>query len=150
MRTETWLRQQLTLIWQNFFPDIERKNPVEIKFGRRCRNQMGSIRLEDKKTTITINSLFKNETIPDYIVTATIAHELAHYAHGFSSPHHKLQRYPHQGGIVDKELRERGLKNTIAKQKVWLKKNWQNYIEKHFPPSKSRIRRKYTYKFFPF
>ena len=147
MRTEAWLKQQLTLIWQNFFPDIERKNSLEIQFGRKCRNQMGSVKLKGKMTIITINGLFRNESIPDYVITATIAHELVHYAHGFSSPHPQLARYPHQGGIVTRELIERGLDNVLKQQKQWLKENWKNYLQKYFPHLLNRSRRVYTYRF---
>jgi predicted metal-dependent hydrolase len=151
MRTNQWLRQQLTLIWYNFFPELKKENPIEIKFGRRCRTRLGSIKLVKKKTIITINGLFQNESVPDYVVTGTIAHELAHYAHGFSSPHPRLQRYPHQGGIVNKDLNKRGLENILKQQKKWLKENWQKYLEKHFPFSKTR-RVRYVYKpiFWPF
>ncbi|MFC1686482.1 hypothetical protein ACFLZS_00915 [Patescibacteria group bacterium] len=147
MRTDTWLRQQLSLVWENFFPEIKRKNSVEIKFGRRCRTRLGSIKLDKKKTIITINGLFKNEMIPDYVVTGTIAHELTHYAHGFSSPHRQLQKYPHKGGTVDKELEERGLKNINQRQKKWHKQNWANYVKKNLPNNIYRPRKRYVYKF---
>ncbi len=155
MRTNQWLRQQLTLIWHNFFPELKKRNPIEIKFGRRCRTRLGSIKLEGRKTVITINGLFQNESVPDYVITGTIAHELTHYAHGFSSPHPQLQRYPHQGGIVKKDLEKRGLKNILVKQKKWLKSNWLNYLKKYFPytycprhvPYGTWRRRRYVYRF---
>jgi len=147
MRTDTWLRQQLLLIWENFFPEVKQKNSVEIKFGRRCRTRLGSIKLDSKKTVVTINGLFRNEAIPDYVITGTIAHELAHYAHGFSSPHPQSQKYPHQGGTVNKDLKKRGLENILKKQKKWLKQNWADYVKKHLPYNTYRPRRHYTYKF---
>ena len=44
--------------------------------------------------------------------------------HGFHSPHPRKYKYPHQGGIVDKELKKRGFEHLLNLEKQWTKKNW--------------------------
>lgn len=93
------------------------------------------------ETIITINSLFKDFEIPEYVVVGTIAHELAHYAHGFHSPLEKKYDTPHAGGVVSCEMRRRGLEKIQKAQKKWLKENWKDYVENHLP-RKTRTRRR--------
>lgn len=138
-------------IWEKYFSDVPRKNLVVIKFGKYSKRQLGSIKRANEKTkikrllqkykdlldieddksisVITITRYFQREDIPEFVVVSTIAHELCHYTHGFNSPLPKMYQYPHQGGIVRKEMDNRGLRDTRMKTKRWLKKNWQDYIE---------------------
>lgn len=147
MRDDKWLFQQLDEVWETFFPDMPQDNDVRIVWGRRARQRLGSISRDknnDAGTLITINSLFKDEQIPDFVVQATIAHELAHYAHGFHSPLERKFEKPHEGGVVHRELDERGAKKLEQMSKKWLKENWREYLEKHLPRTrkvraKSRI-----------
>ncbi len=150
MRNEKFLENLLYELWENHFCDIPRKNLVLIKYGRYSRRQLGSIKLaregtrikgllnkkkedydvqDDKSiTVITITRHFENENIPEFVVRATVAHELCHYAHGFSSPLQKRFKNPHQGHIIDKELANRGLLDEQRKADLWLKDNWIDII----------------------
>jgi hypothetical protein len=150
MRTDQWLEDQLNQIWQSFFPDIHKVNNVVIKWGRAAKNQLGSITakgprrlfrtpgrfpkhswwLPESISIITINRNFQNLSVPEEIISVTIAHELVHYSHGFSSPHPQLYKYPHLGGIVSKELKARGLGDQLKFQKKWLKEEWKKYHDK--------------------
>ena len=91
VRDQQWLEGLLEAVWQRFFPDIEKVNPVEIKWGRYARFRFGSIRLVEgrfgtrAKSSIIITRMFQNKKVPDKVIAYTVAHELAHYAHGFSS-----------------------------------------------------------------
>lgn len=145
-RPNSYLEERLQYIWNNHFPDIPRVNQIIIQFGRSARNQLGSIRaigprrvlrrpgpfpkhswwLPESTSIITINGHFKKPAVPGIIIDSVIAHELVHYAHGFSSPHPQLFRYPHQGGIVTRELKKRGLSEALKFQKQWLKTTWKN------------------------
>ncbi len=147
MRDDSWLFEKLDEVWDKHFPDIYQDNDVRIVWGRRARTRLGSIKLgKDKgnhpETIITINALFKDEKIPDYVVLGTIAHELAHYAHGFHSPLEQKFKTPHAGGIVHKELTKRGLDEVIKKQTLWLKNNWRDYVFNNYPP-KRRIKKRW-------
>jgi hypothetical protein len=136
MRDDKWLFQQLDEVWGTFFPDMTQDNDVRIVWGRRARQRLGSISRDKNNptgTVITINSLFKDKNIPDFVVQATIAHELAHYAHGFHSPLERKFDKPHEGGIVHRELDDRGAKKLEQMSKRWLKENWREYLEKHMP-----------------
>lgn len=171
MRDDKWLFAKLDEVWDAHFPDIPQDNNVRIVWGRRARSRLGSIKLvtSDKKqvtrrsrksqilarpsggakrksihpeTIITINSLFKDPKIPEYVVTGTIAHELAHYAHGFHSPLEKKFDTPHAGGVVRSEMRCRGLEKIQKAQKKWLKENWKDYVEQHLPKKIASRRRR--------
>ncbi|MFH1749966.1 MAG: hypothetical protein ABH837_03705 [bacterium] len=129
-RNNRWLENRLRLIWQRYFDDLEQKNPILVGFGRKARTRLGSIRYHKKTKTsiITISGYFKNLEIPEFIIDAVLAHELVHYLHGFSSSHPRAWRYPHQGGVVSQELKDRGLEETLRFQKKWIKKNHAKYF----------------------
>ncbi len=145
VRDEEWLENLLSDIWYKYFFDVTQDNNVKIVFGRKAKRRLGSISLDpnDRKTTIiTVNRLYQDPFVPEYVVVATIVHEMTHYAHGFNSPHKQKHKYPHSGGVIRKEFAERGLEKLYIKQQKWLKSNWQTVINKHFvqKPSYSRIR----------
>lgn len=123
MRDDRWLLSRLDQLWSNYFTDTKQVNPVFIRFGRFARLRFGSIRLDpkNKKTDIIITAMFKDEQIPQEIIDHTIAHELCHYAHGFSSPHIRLHHYPHEGGVIKKEMEKRGLIYLFNAYKKWIK-----------------------------
>lgn len=122
-RNDKWLRSRLDYIWSNFFKDISQVNPVIIGFGRYSKYRLGSVRLEktSNKTYITLTGMFKDDRIPVEVIDQTIAHELCHYAHGFSSPKPRLHKYPHHGGVINKELKKRGLQHLITAYSKWLR-----------------------------
>ena len=149
-RDNRYLENILYEIWEEYFPDVPRKNLVIIKFGKYSKRQLGSIKRANEKTkikrllqkyidlmeiqdeksisVITITRYFQNEDIPEYVIISTIAHELCHYTHGFNSPLKKQFKYPHQGGIVNKEMDKRGLRDIRIKTGRWLKENWSKLI----------------------
>ncbi len=110
-------------MWTKHFPDVQQTNKVFIRFGRSAKYRLGSIKL-DKKTEasyITITSMFKDLEIPAEVIDHTIGHELVHYAHGFSSTNPRLHKYPHAGGVVKKEMTERGMLSLHLAYKEWVK-----------------------------
>lgn len=123
-RDDRWLLSRLDLIWPKYFADVPQKNKVFIKFGRFAKLRLGSIRLDPKvkSSFITITGMFKNPQIPQNVVDCTIAHELTHYSHGFSSPHVRLHKYPHEGGVVKKEMEARGMGYLLKAYRDWIKK----------------------------
>ncbi len=150
MRDRKYLENLMYDLWENNFCDIPRKNLVLIKFGKYSKRQLGSIKIanqdtkiksllkkniddydaqDDKRVTvITITKYFQNEIVPEYVVSATIAHELCHYAHGFSSPLEKQFDKPHQGSVINKELAKRGLIESQHLADVWLKEHWVSIV----------------------
>ncbi|HVQ43523.1 MAG TPA: hypothetical protein VMT30_00980 [Candidatus Saccharimonadia bacterium] len=149
-RDEAWLQAMLDKIWDNYFPEVPQVNDVRIGFGRRTKRRLGSISLDphDRKTSIiTMNGLFRREDIPEFVVEATLFHELTHYAHGFNSPLDRAQRHPHAGGVMRREFAERGLLELYLQQKRWLKEHWLAVLTAEFgvpavrPRSGGRVRR---------
>lgn len=155
MRDRKYLENLMYELWENNFCDVPRKNLVLIKFGKYSKRQLGSIKMangntkikglltkskneyeaqDDKRVTvITITKYFQNEILPEYVTKATIAHELCHYTHGFSSPLEKRFNKPHQGNIINKELSKRGLLEEQKLADKWLKENWLHVV---YPLSK--------------
>ena len=140
MRDNKWLEEQLQYLLKKYFSNVKVTNPIEIKFGREAKYRFGSIKLEaprgirslkslrmlrlpkePKKSLVTITSMFAGEDVPVGVVRYTIAHELCHYAHGFSSMNKRMFRHPHHGGIVNRELAQRGAADLIRSFKLWLK-----------------------------
>lgn len=122
-RNNTWLLSRLDYLWSTYFADVPQENPLIIKFGKYSKFRLGSIKQNPltKYSFITITGMFKNKAIPTEVVDHTIAHELVHYTHGFSSSIKRLHKYPHAGGIVKREMQSRGmgyLNNAYAR---WVK-----------------------------
>ena len=139
MRDEQWLNQRFEQIWQLFFPDVEKKN-IYIRWKGNWKNKFGHITKTKKgQTEIAINKLFKNFQVPEDVIKLTIAHEIVHYSHGFYSHLPKLHKYPHQGGIVEKELKKRGFTYMLKKEKQWQKKEWYS-LHKELTPQKTTKR----------
>ncbi len=156
MRDRKYLENLMYELWENHFCDIPRKNMVLIKFGKYSKRQLGSIKLaneytkikslmkknekeyemqdDGRVTVITMTKYFQNEIVPEFVVRATIAHELCHYAHGFSSPLDKQFDKPHQGNVINKELARRELLDEQKLADKWLKDNWVSIV---YPLSKS-------------
>ncbi len=138
-RDENWLQFQLDSIWDEYFSEVPQDNIVRIEYGRKAKRRLGSIRLDptDRDTSIiTINRIFADAEVPEFVVQATIVHELSHYAHGFNSPLNQAKAHPHAGGVMRREFDERGLLSLYTQQKKWLKTNWPIIIGKHFAPSR--------------
>lgn len=129
-RDDIWLLNRLDYLWSNYFKDIKQINPVFIKFGRYSKFRLGSIKFDktSKKSFITITAMFKNPSVPEEVIDHTIAHELCHYTHGFSSPNPKLHKYPHHGGVIKKELESRNLKYLVKAYNSWLKEYRKTFI----------------------
>lgn len=134
-RDQEWLENLLSDIWFKHFLDVEQTNRVHIRYGRKAKNRLGSISMDRKNqsdSVITVNSIYKDLRVPEYVIRATIVHELCHYAHGFNSPHSRKHKHPHSGGVIRKEFAERGLEKLYDKQRDWLKENWAEVIGKYF------------------
>lgn len=142
MRDGKWLQMLLDETWDQFFSDVPQHNIVRIEFGRRAKNRLGSIRLDPKDpevSIITMNGVFKKSVVPEFVVQATLVHEMCHYAHGFNSPLQQRFRHPHAGGVMRREFAERGLEELYLKQKHWLKENWRVVVEQEL--GSRRVRR---------
>jgi len=142
-RNQRWLESTLDYIWNTHFEDVPRANNVEIIFGKKAKRRLGSIGLDkdDPGTSIIrINPIFKDLDVPEFVIVATIVHEMTHYAHGFNSPLEQKQQHPHRGGVIRREFAERGLEYMYIEQDKWLKENWPTILDKYFEPTAYRRR----------
>jgi hypothetical protein len=146
MRTDADLQRYLQEFLEGAFSDMPVRNRISIRFGRKAKRRFGSIKMQpDKKeSAITINGLFREEWIPEEIILATLAHELCHYAHGFSSPLPKKYKHPHQGGVIEKEMRARGLGHLFVFERKWTKAHWNRIVQANFaaPQRRRRVMRR--------
>ena len=129
MRDNSFLLKRLEQIWFLLFNEVHKLNNVVINFKGKSKNKFGHIKKIGRDTEIAINSLFKSEIVPEYIIDLTIAHELIHYMHGFNSPLDKKYKHPHKGGIVTKELKRRGFDKMLKKEKMFFKYEWPKIYE---------------------
>jgi len=131
-RDNKWLRERLKYLWQRYFSDVPIANTIIIKFGQSAKTRLGSIKpgriYKKEHSIITLNGHFRDVNIPDFVVDGVIAHEFMHYAHGFASPHEQAFRHPHKGGVVNEDMKERGLGEILKLEKKWLKENWRDYL----------------------
>ncbi|MEI8072545.1 MAG: hypothetical protein WCH00_00385 [Candidatus Saccharibacteria bacterium] len=144
-RDQEWLENMLADIWYKYFREVRQDNDVRIVYGRKAKRRLGSISLDrkDMKTSvITINPIYQDIEIPEFVVEATIVHEMTHYAHGFNSPLEQKQKHPHSGGVIRREFAERGLEDLYLQQKQWLKDNWSSFVMIYFPISEPRTPRR--------
>lgn len=133
IRDDIWLLSRLDYLWSKYFEDVALDNPVKIRFGRFSKYRLGSIKLNKKTgfSLIIITSMFRNNQIPVEVVDHTIGHELVHYAHGFSSNKRRLHKYPHAGGVVQKEMQNRGMRLLNEAYREWMKQYKEQLKQKY-------------------
>lgn len=132
MRDDYWLKERMEQMWILLFPEVPKENLVIVRFKGKWKNKFGHIKkIKGANTEIAINSIFRDERVPDYIIDLTLAHEMVHYMHGFNSPLPKQFNKPHAGGIVNRELKKKGFGHLLLKEREWVKKEWPD-IAKQF------------------
>ena len=132
-RDDRWLWQELNYLWNTYFPDVPRANTVVIEYSRSWKNRLGMIclSLTGRTSYIGINSLLKLPQVPYNVTLITVAHELIHYSHGFGSPLPRLYEHPHRGGIVVREMAERGLRLEYEMYRKWIREHWESLYARH-------------------
>lgn len=132
-KAENWRDPTFYLenIWSRHFSDVPRVNQIDISYCRPWKRRLGQIRmsLDSRTSFIRLNSLLQLSQIPEYVLLATIAHELAHYAHGFGSPLPCLYPHPHAHHVVDHEVERRDLGETLRLCNAWIDQHWFSYYE---------------------
>lgn len=125
------LTAYLNRIWRKHFIDVPRINTVHIGYCFPWKSRLGLIRLslDSTITFIGVNSLLQLPQVPDYVLITTIAHELAHYAHGFGSPLPRQHKYPHANRVVERELENRELGEYLHRCNKWIDKHWYPFYD---------------------
>ena len=129
VRDDWWLAQMLDRIWSQHFADTPKVNLVRATFGGAWKTRLGLITMtEDQSATyIQINRLLRLIEVPEVVAKITVAHELAHYAHGFGSPLPRRFRHPHRGGIIKRELVRRGMASDYDNYDSWVYDRWYDF-----------------------
>ncbi len=140
MRDQQWLNAALGSLLGGPFADMPQTSPIAIGYGRAAKNRMGSIRLHKGVSSILINPLLTSPEVPEVVVLSVIAHELAHYAHGYGSHTPRKYPYPHRGGVVEKELQRRGMLAQSRLADTWLNMHWQKHYETCRPAAAAKAK----------
>lgn len=140
LRNDYFLMIRLRTLWQEYFPDLAYKNSLTIGFGRASKTRLGSLvySRERNHSNMTITRYFMLDIVPEYVIDATILHELTHYAHGFSSSHERRFRHPHKGGVIRKELSKRGAYEVYKMSRKWLRLHWRDVVRTYAIKKKKR------------
>jgi hypothetical protein len=122
----------LETIWNSYFSDVIRVNTVEINYCYPWKRRLGLIRLspETQISFIGLNALLQIEEVPEYLLITTIAHEVAHYVHGFGSPLTRKFKHPHANNVVPQELERRGLGEMMHLCDEWIDKYWFSFYDR--------------------
>lgn len=129
VRDNTWLTERVRLLHEHHFADVPQGYPILTRFSTRARYRLGCISARDGIALIQVNSLYADPVVPVYVVDGTLAHELAHYAHGFGSGLPQIYEHAHRGGVVDKELEKRGLGQLYVRAEQWRKRHWDTFYQ---------------------
>ncbi len=129
IRDDRWLTNRVRLLRENHFGDVPQGYPIITQFSTRAKYRLGCIAARDGKALIQVNRLYADPFVPTYVVDGTLAHELAHYAHGFGSGLPRLYEHAHRGGVVDKELEKRGLGPLYLRAEQWRKAHWDSFYQ---------------------
>ena len=84
-RTDAWLTERVRLLREHHFADVPQGYPIVTRFSTRAKYRLGCICARNSTALIQVNRLYADPFVPVYVVDGTLAHELAHYAHGFGS-----------------------------------------------------------------
>jgi len=131
VRDQAWLVTQLNYVWASWFSDVERITQVSIRYVRPWKRRLAVIYLteDDRRSFIGVNRLLRDQRVPYTVFLVTLAHELAHYAHGFGSHHPRRYRHPHRGNVVQRELTRRGLGSELRFYADWTNESWFELLE---------------------
>lgn len=132
LRDGEWLRDQMSGIWTQRFPDMPRVNNVDVSFGDSWKSRLGviSLSIDNSTSYIGLNSLLSLPEAPECIARITLAHEMVHYLHGFGSPLPRRYRNPHRGRIVEKELFARGFYEEFQEYEEWIADHWFDFYDR--------------------
>lgn len=138
LRDNRWLEARVQQLWTSYYSDVTPCYPINATFGPRARYRYGSIYSIGKQCHILVNRLFAHPDVPEYVVDATLAHELAHYVHGYGSGLPKRYAHPHRGGVVDKEMQARGCYHLEERAGEWRRTQWQGFYASQAADSMAR------------
>lgn len=142
LRDDPWLNDLHEDIWDRSFDDTPRANDVQVGFGPAWKSRLGLITMSLDATTsyIVVNGLLRHPDIPELVVMVTVAHEMVHYAHGFGSPLPQRYKHPHRGGVVKRELSQRGLLDAFNRSEDWVSAWWFDFYHEHQPAVVQELR----------
>lgn len=138
-RTKEWLQRRLELLWTRYFDDAPCGYPVDADFGRPARTRYGSIFNVGCHCCIRVNGLFADPEVPEFVVDATLLHELVHYIHGYGSGLPKLHSSPHRGHVIEDEMERRGCFHIEESAAAWRSEHWERFFQSRM---QSTIRRR--------
>lgn len=135
MNSDRYLTKKTGEILRENFPQKQITNLLVVKWSDDAwKTKLGHItplKNAEFGSLIEINSVLNNPHVPEFVVEATLLHELIHYFDGFGSNHKRLRRHPHAGGVMKKEFAKFGWTELAEKQNKWIEKNFSGIYHEH-------------------
>ena len=142
MLSDSFLTKKTAQLCREYFPQKQISNLLVVRWGKAWQTKLGHIKPYQQNTQfgslIEINAVLNDERIPEFVVEATILHELIHYFQGFGSNQPRTQRHPHQGGVIEKEFAKFGWQEIAQKQDTWIHANFARYWKEFEQKNKTK------------
>lgn len=132
MGNDLFLTRKTAELCREHFPKQTVSNLLMVRWGKTWKSKLGHIKpLKNKQygSLIEVNLILSDPRVPEFVVDATLLHELIHYFQGFGSNHPQKYKHPHRGGAVEKELERFGWKELAQKQDTWINKNFARFFK---------------------
>ncbi len=131
--SDLFLTKKTAELCREHFPNRQISNLLVCRWGKAWRTKLGHIKpLKNVQfgSLIEINAILADPRVPEFVLEATLLHELIHYFQGFGSNHPRERRHPHRGGAVTNEFKQFGWEELLKKQQKWVKENFSKvYFE---------------------
>lgn len=127
MHSDTLLAKKTAQLVRENFSKHEISNLLCVRWGKPWKSKLGHIKPfknTEFGSLIEINSVLNDPRVPEFVVEATLLHELIHYFQGFGSNKPRQRRHPHRGGSVQNEMARFGWTQIQQKQDEWVKQNF--------------------------
>lgn len=141
MLSDTFLTRKTGQLCREYFPRKQITNLLVVRWGKAWSTKLGHIKpLKNVHygSLIEINAVLNDDRIPEFVVEATLLHELIHYFQGFGSNHKRTQKHPHQGGVIEKEFAKFGWQEIAQKQDAWINAHFERYWNEFSQKQKNR------------
>ncbi|MEI7604173.1 MAG: SprT-like domain-containing protein [bacterium] len=111
--------------------NIDDNVDIRIKFGRKARRVLGSVKLVEKTSLIKISKYMCDYRVPEYVLKEVILHEMIHIKTGHGSVLQKQYEHAHRGGVIRKEMALVGEEELYDTSDKWVKTNWFKHVRSY-------------------
>jgi hypothetical protein len=133
MPSDQFLAKKTAELCREHFSGHKISNLLVCRWGKAWKTKLGHIKPLKRVnygSLIEINAILADPRVPEFVLEATLLHELIHYFQGFGSNRPREKMHPHRGGAVTNEFKKFGWEELLQKQEKWIKENFAKiYLE---------------------